>query len=440
MNWHASDELERLLNGLADGLLSEDDEARLADILRRDAAARQHYRHWMTLHAAMMWDYAATAAENAGVQTATPSKRSWRKAVAIAASVLLMSGLALLWLRSQGRHVQTVVWVEEVQGMVSWNNGTGEPPVSIEASVRVPGGTLVLEGEDAFAQLRFDDGTLLTLNGEAELGFSDEGQKRLALRRGTLNARVQPQPEGRPLLVRTPTAEVEVVGTVFALSSHSNETKLNVETGSVKLRRLMDGKIVEVNSQQSVMASLAATQLKPEATTAAPLQWRQTFDQAPPPAQQGHWLRAGNGLPGRVRATAYVAGRRKDDTTVIHHGVGVHCPTVGGFVTLGKESVVRVRYRMERETRLICFLSCQRTEGSFAGNFLLDHLAANTSADAAGWRVATFPVPAARAIVAEKYPTPIGTQLRTLIIQTFDQDVGLEVAEVEIAARTDLKN
>ena len=142
-----------------------------------------------------------------------------------------------------------------------------------------------------------------------------------------------------------------------------------------------------------------------------------------------------------MRATAYAAGRRKDGTTVIHHGVGVQPPTVGpgGFVALGKESVVRVRYRMERAARLICFLSCQRTKGGFAGNFLLDHPAANTPPDAAGWRTATFPVPAARAVVAEKYPTPIDTELRTLIIQTFDQDVGLEVAEVEIAPRTDLE-
>ncbi|OAI46472.1 hypothetical protein AYO44_11340 [Planctomycetaceae bacterium SCGC AG-212-F19] len=440
MNWHPSDELERLLNGLADGLLSEDEEARLADILRGDAAARRHYRHWMTLHAALMWDYAATAAENASAQPVMPSQRSWRRAAAIAAALLVVAGLSLLWLRSQDQRAQAA-WVEEVQGTVSWNNGTGVRPVSIESSVRVPGGTLVLEGEDAFAQLRFDDGTLVTLNGEAELGFSDDGQKRLALRRGTLNAQVQPQPAGRPLLVRTPTAEVEVVGTDFAMSSDSNETKLNVETGSVKLRRLMDGKTVEVNSRQTVVASLAATQMKPAATKAAPMQWRQTFDQAPAPAQQGRWLRAGNGLPGRMRATAYVAGRRKDDTTVIHHGVGVHPPTVGpgGFVTLGNESVVRVRYRMERETLLVCFLSCQRTEGGFAGNFLLLHPATKTPPDADGWRMATLPVSAARAVVAAKYPTPIGTQLRMLVIQTFEQDVGLEVAEVEIAPRTELE-
>jgi ferric-dicitrate binding protein FerR (iron transport regulator) len=442
MNWHPADELERLLNSLADGLLSKDEEARLADILRGDAVARRRYRHWMTLHAALMWDYAATAADNVATRPGTPGKRSWRMAAAIAAALLLVAGLSLLWLRSQGPHVQAIAWVEEVQGTVSWSNGTGAASVSIEAGMRAPGGTLVLEGEDALAQLRFDDGTLVTLSGESELGFSQDGQKRLALRRGTLNARVQPQPVGRPLLVRTPTAEVEVVGTEFAMSAQSNETQLNVETGSVKLRRLMDGQIVEVNSRQSVVASLTATQLKPAATKAASLQWRQTFDQAPPPAKQGSWLRAGNGLPGRMRATAYVAGRRKDGTTVIHHGVGVDPPTVGpgGFVTLGKESVVRVRYRMERAALLVCFLSCQRTETGFAGNFLLLHPVPKTPADAGGWRVATLPVAAAQAIPTEKYPSPVGTQLRMLIIQTFEQDVGLEVAEVEIAPRTELEH
>jgi ferric-dicitrate binding protein FerR (iron transport regulator) len=440
MNGHPSDELERLLNGLSDGLLSEDEEARLADMLRGDAAARRHYRHWMTLHAALMWDYAATAAENTGAQPKTTAQRSWRKAAAIAASLVVVVGLSLIWFPSRDQHGQTIAWVEEVQGTVSWNNGTGELPTTIEAGVRVRGGTLVLEGEDAFTQLRFDDGTRVTLNGVAELAFSDDGQKRLVLRRGTLNAQVQPQPAGRPLLVRTPTAEVEVVGTVFAMSSESNETSLNVETGTVKLRRLADGKIVAVNSRQSVVASLAATQLTPTATRAAPMHWRQAFDNAPPPAKQGRWLPAGDGLPGRLRATAYVAGRRKDDTAVIHYGVGVHPPTVGpgGFVALDQASVVRFRYRMERSVHLVCFLSCERPEGGFTGNFFLDHPAPNTPADAQGWRVATLPVASARAIHPDKYPTPIGAQLRVLIIQTFERDVGLEVADVEIAPRPDL--
>jgi ferric-dicitrate binding protein FerR (iron transport regulator) len=440
MNWHPSDELERLLNGLADGLLSEDEEARLAEILRGDAAARRHYRHWMTLHAALMWDYAAAAAENAHAPPATPRVRSWRLPTTIAASLLLTAGLSLLWLRSQPAHAQSIAWVDEVQGAVSWSNGTGVASKRIDAEMRLPGGTLVLEGEDAVAQLRFDDGTLVTLSGESELGFSQDGQKRLVLRRGTLSAQVQPQPAGRPLLVRTPTAEVEVLGTVFDMSSEANETTLNVETGSVKLRRLADGKTVAVNSRQSVVASLAATQLTPAATKAAPLQWRQTFDQAPAPAKQGRWLPAQDGLPGRLRATAFVAGRRKDDTTVIHHGVGILAPTVRprGFVTLGTESVLRFRYRMERETHLLCFLTCGRIDGNFAGNFILDHRVPNTPAGAGGWRVATLPVAAARAVIA-KYPTPIDAQLRMLIIHSIEQDVGLEVAEVEIAPRGDLE-
>ena len=56
MNTTHNDELDRLLNELVDGTLSEVDEQRLAEILRADALARGQYRRFMALHADLHWD------------------------------------------------------------------------------------------------------------------------------------------------------------------------------------------------------------------------------------------------------------------------------------------------------------------------------------------------------------------------------------------------
>ncbi|MEI7782264.1 MAG: hypothetical protein WCJ18_10105 [Planctomycetota bacterium] len=55
------DEVEDLLNGLLDKTLSTADETRLVGMLAASAEARDRYRKWMELHAALHWDYAGAA-------------------------------------------------------------------------------------------------------------------------------------------------------------------------------------------------------------------------------------------------------------------------------------------------------------------------------------------------------------------------------------------
>jgi hypothetical protein len=61
MNDQRDENLERLLNGLVDGALAEEEESQLAEMLRVDASARRQYRQFMALHADMHWDYATAA-------------------------------------------------------------------------------------------------------------------------------------------------------------------------------------------------------------------------------------------------------------------------------------------------------------------------------------------------------------------------------------------
>ena len=69
----------------------------------------------------------------------------------------------------------------------------------------------------------------------------------------------QPQPPGRPMLVRTPTAELEVVGTEFSLSADAASTSLGVTEGRVRFKRVVDGSEVDVTANGIATASLTAS-------------------------------------------------------------------------------------------------------------------------------------------------------------------------------------
>ena len=50
-------EIQALLNRLADGLGSEEDEKHLGEWLRSGPQARKHFRDFMALHSELHWDY-----------------------------------------------------------------------------------------------------------------------------------------------------------------------------------------------------------------------------------------------------------------------------------------------------------------------------------------------------------------------------------------------
>ena len=82
------------------------------------------------------------------------------------------------------------------------------------------------------------------------------GRKRLSLRRGAMSADACPQPAGCPMLIRTPMAEIEVLGTRFYVSAQATETAISVEAGQVRMQRLADESSVNVSQGHGAVASL----------------------------------------------------------------------------------------------------------------------------------------------------------------------------------------
>jgi ferric-dicitrate binding protein FerR (iron transport regulator) len=424
-------ELESLCNALADGLLDESGIARLEALLKGHAEARRQYRHFMMLHASLHWDYAA-AANPAPPAPPKDAGRRWT----LPALLTLVTGIALvvggvlaLWAPKNPPLVEVLT----LSGAVTWTDGQGMFQANPAPGTRLKSGTLATEGEGASAQVRFRDGTVLVLGGESEILFRDDGQKRLILQRGTFTAHVAPQPAGRPMLVRTPSAEAEVLGTVFALAAEPTETLLNVQSGEVLLRRLADGQTVHVGESRGVIASLDVTKaMTPERPPDLPTQWTRTYDEPPPPGK-GEWLPApadGSGTPGRIRAVSYVAGRVEQQRPIIHHGMSCLAPPGGprAFVALQEGSVLRLTCRTNRAVPLKVLISTLRHEGTFGGNFEVKL----PPGPAHEWQTLEIPLARFEPLMPAREPHFSGRGVRLLLVDTFQHDAGLEVAALAI--------
>lgn len=170
----------------------------------------------------------------------------------VAATLLLL--LALLFFRTSPS--PEVARVTRLHGAVQWTGEGGVVQDLHKAGQVLRGGTMESQSADAWAELTYRDGTTVTVSGRSLLTFSEQEQKIVHLRYGTLSANVAPQPTGRPMLVLTPSAQMNVLGTQFNVDAQSESTRLVVNEGRVRLKRNTDGKEVDVEAQQSITTSI----------------------------------------------------------------------------------------------------------------------------------------------------------------------------------------
>ncbi len=437
MNAGDSARLECLLNELVDGLLSDAGEKELAEMLRNNVSARKHYRRFMSLHAGLVWDYATAAipAEREFIPERNGSFfRAWGLVSAVAAALVIAVGILSLarshWLNPE----KDIVDLEMAQGAISWSAGSGVRRSGLVGGEHLREGSVFVQGENGSAQLRFGDGTVITLTGESEMAFSDNGQKRLTLQKGALSAEVRKQPEGKPMLIHTNSADLQILGTTFSLTVDSARTALSVDTGTVKFIRITDGQALSVTSNQSSLATLDAKsdlQLAEKGETPTP--WHRNFVAPPSPNSKGIWHASDGLTPARMQAVPYVAATKQNGTQVIHYGVSARAPAgeAGGFASLVPGSTITVRYRTQSPGHIVAFMTCHRSNGSFAGNFeaVLSPLAIPATPD--GWHAGTIAVDEMIPLIP-KYQTTKDTRVSLLLIHTRGADSGLEVAEMTI--------
>ena len=428
-----ADKFELLMRYL-DGKLSGDELRAVNALLRTDADARQWLRE-ISHQAFALGDIARErTVEGKPATVATAPLQDWWRPLAWAAAAVALFAAGLFGWSQLG--AQPVVTLTEVSGSVIWSGDKGATRTELAAGARLPAGTVETIGAVSSAQLRFSDGTLLTLGGNSELTFAVTGQKRIQLKSGSLTAAVTKQPAGHPMLVRTPTAEVEVLGTLFAISTEPEATQLDVASGSVRLRRLVDGRAVEVTAQHNAVASLdAQAPLIAGAPTMPPTHWSADLAMPPTGGAKGDWHAAGDGAPARWQGVPLVMGRRQG-APVIHHGISVrdHArPSAGAFVTLASESALTLRWRTQKPAGLFIFVSTQLPGGAFGGNFELKPTKTAGALDADGWQTATFPLRSFQPLQSN-HAEFSGHGISVAIVTTYERDVQLEVTDMSIGA------
>lgn len=320
MSTEINDNLERLLNCLADGTLSEGDEMQLTEILRSHASARRLYRQFMMLHADMHWDYAAatvfpsdTSASLQGSGDAPPTRRRrisrWRRLGAVAALLMLAVVARFLLFPHAGVELDAdrlpIGCVTRLAGEVRLTYQGRQQDIREDVEFRA-GATIYVRGLSGLALLRLDDGTELSLTGETRIEcMRPDGQTSITVHQGQLSANVTPQPANRPLVIHTPNSQIEVLGTRFLVSTDDNASELGVRQGSVRFQRLSDGRSIDVAAGQYAIASQRST-LEARSWPTALDAWREDFeDGLPDDWRYGQWV--DNSLPdgskGGVRAS-----------------------------------------------------------------------------------------------------------------------------------------
>jgi hypothetical protein len=117
-------------------------------------------------------------------------------------------------------------------------------------------------GRESRAVIRYPDGTRIELGAGGTIslirirrGDPAAAGKGVFVVEGVLTADVTKQPAGRPMVLATPQAEIQVLGTRFVASVEPAATQVEVREGRVRLTRLSDASSVEVAPGQFAVAA-----------------------------------------------------------------------------------------------------------------------------------------------------------------------------------------
>jgi ferric-dicitrate binding protein FerR (iron transport regulator) len=254
-------ELDSLLQGLVEESLSETEREELEQKLKNDPKACQRYVDYMAVEAQLSSH--KTKVEHAEEIQQKPDEKvisiprelfDIRKLYMVAAALLLIGAISIVILNGLRPPPDRRLRVQSVKERMEKFNIVG-PIASLkniigDGSIRVNSETVVLKkgmqvvngaelicpmGENEL-QVTMKDGSFIKIASGSRVIFSHvDGQYKLILNKGFIVADVNKQPEGRPMLISTPNAELVVLGTVFRVIQEKKSTRLIVDEGEVQI-------------------------------------------------------------------------------------------------------------------------------------------------------------------------------------------------------------
>jgi hypothetical protein len=351
----------------------------------------------------------------------------WRSPLLWTVAACLALCLTALWFGFLHPSETAIVRITQLDGAVRWTGAGGQVRDDLKVGEKLPGGLLEALSSDSATTIAFTDDTLLTLLGSSSATVADDHQKRVHLRTGSLSASVQPQPKGKPLLIHTPSARLEVLGTQFQVDSDSSNTRLTVNEGRVRMTRLVDGLVAEVPAQHEALVTLNRSENLPVLPSRAPqVVWSSHFEDGPQDAE-GRWLPAESGRPARMAAEPVLSQASKPTSTTLYR-VNLFLPwKQHADVHVSPTSRLSITGRTASPVTVDVMLGCLKDSGGYDGNYFQ-----KANLGPGEWKV-ELPVSAARkgrynsATALEKE-----LRLRCIAIYSINEDAGLEVDRIEL--------
>ena len=396
MNWKDSENWHDLIQRHLDGLLEEAEVQKLSLKLESCAETRLLYLKLQQIHAMLLCNDLDESSKDSvrDLRLERKPPQAMKRVLLALAGVALIAFLTKTFLIRDSRN--EIITVTSVGGPIAWTGDGGRVSKALAVGEKLPGGTMQLLAPGSFVEFAFEDQSTVSLAGQSAVtisteqsDISSERQKELHLRHGRLSASVRKQPSGRPMLVHTPSAELTVLGTQFDVETVSDSTRLTVNEGRVRLKRLPDGKEVEVPAQQSVLASLENQNgLSPRRRNSPVTDWKSDLRED---VVKGKWVSHLWGLGAKLKAAVANGEMTKDDAVKAYKNAAHFDDSTGSVwtvpsavgalivlsplrsmdqpVLLNAHTKVIVRGRTHTQVAFEVGLSVGHLNGGFAGKY-----------------------------------------------------------------------
>ena len=348
-----------LATGELDEPASGEAEDQLLELVEQLESSRKQQRGWRTIVDGQRW---------------SKSTSLWLLAAAAVVIVALSAGLIyqLAYPNSETNNIAIQGHVSDVSiaritglsGSLIWTGDRGQIVRDVKIGTELAGGTIEGMTPDSWFEIQFNDGSTVMISGTSTLTIADPGQKELRLREGIFSANVVPQPNGKPMLIHTPSTLLEVLGTQFDVEANQASTVLNVTEGTVRVRRLSDGREVDVPAMHRVIAE-GGGDLTLQAVPESVNHWKSQIHRRP--GNYGKWLPA---TQQRVAAQKAIPLIPSENPSVTLYLLGIPVSRSDGpSVVVRSDSQFVVRGRMDKPAKVYFGIAVSDINGEFAGKF-----------------------------------------------------------------------
>ena len=253
------------------------------------------------------------------------------------------------------------------------------------------GDTVRTRGAQSSTAVVYPDGTRLTLVGDTSLTCGGGASRSVVVHQGTLAASVQPRSGRTPMLLATPTAQVEVLGTRFLIEALANRTDLSVSEGRVRVVRVRDGQTIDVPRGSYAVVS-EHEKLEARDVPGLTPDWAVDFEDGLP-SGWGNGELVTEGLPGGSRGGVRTIREEVDDLESGFHWVlRSENAWLQGLFAFTKSSHLHLTYKLNRPKWINVFLQTRTADPRdlrFSANYLFNKL---PSIPPGRWHTATIPL------------------------------------------------